>query len=285
MRAVALQAYFSQVDPELARHTPAAATTVTGDLARRVVVDDNKCANCHEWFEGHGGNRVIGAGNGATICLTCHVPNLSSSGRSIDPANAASRPNTGGPSTATVDLGTSDTWTWPENTNNLKDMIHGIHASAARTTDYEFVRGRNDGIYFNWSEVTFPAENGTRNCLLCHNEGTYELPLDDNALVTTVRTTGTDDGLDGNDFAAVGVARDNVPNPTDWVNSQTASTCYYCHDSGAALAHIRQNGGVISIPDPAAGSFTQRQDVDSVESCAVCHGDGKIAAIGAVHGI
>ena len=99
-------------------------------------------------------------------------------------------------------LGTSDTWTWPEDTNNLKDMIHGIHASAVRTFDYEFVRGRNDGIYYNWSEVTFPAEDGVRNCLLCHMEGTYELPLADNVLATTVRTTGTDDGLDGDDFAS-----------------------------------------------------------------------------------
>jgi OmcA/MtrC family decaheme c-type cytochrome len=167
----------------------------------------------------------------------------------------------------------------------MKEMTHGIHASAVRTFDYEFVRGRNDGIYYNWAEVTFPAEDGTRNCLLCHLEGTYGLPLADNVLATTVRTTGTDDGLDGNDFAAVGTARDSVPNATDWVNTAGASTCFYCHDSAAALAHMRQNGGVISIADPDAGDFTQRQNVDTVESCAVCHGEGNIAALNVVHDI
>ena len=288
MRAVAMQAYFTQVEPALARHTPSAVMSVTGDDERRMIVDGAKCADCHEWFEGHGGNRVIGFENGATICATCHVPNLSTSGRSINPANAADRdgdPATDDPAAATASLGTADTWTWPEDTNNLKDMIHGIHASAARTNDYVFVRGRNDGIYYDWAEVTFPAEDGTRNCLLCHVEGSYELPLDDNALVTTVRTTGTDDGLDGNDFEAVGAARDGVPNPTDWVNTPTSSTCFYCHDSAPALAHMRQNGGVLSIADPDVGEFTQRQDVVIAESCAVCHGSGKLAAVEAVHGI
>ena len=288
MRAVAMQAYFSQVEPALARHTPSAVTPVTGDEQRRMIVDGAKCADCHEWFEGHGGNRVIGFDNGATICMTCHVPNLSSSGRGIDPAVAADRdgdPGTDDPAGATTALGTADTWTWPEDTNNMKDMIHGVHASAMRTSEYEFVRSRNDGIYYNWAEVTFPAEDGTRNCLLCHVEGTYELPLDDNVLMTTVRTTGTDDGLDGDDFEAVGDARDTVPNPTDWVNTPTSSTCFYCHDNGPALAHMRQNGGAISIADPAVGSFTQRQEVVVAESCAVCHGSGKVAAVGSVHGI
>ena len=110
-------------------------------------------------------------------------------------------------------------------------------------------------------------------------EGTYELPLADNVLGTTVRTTGTDDGLDGDDFAVVGAARDNVPGAADWVNS----TCYYCHDSAAALAHIRESGGAISIADPDAADFAQRQDVVAAESCAVCHGAGKVADLSVVH--
>ena len=286
MRAVGLQGYFQQdISGEtVSLHTAAAVMGVTGDGARRTVVDSNKCANCHEWFEGHGGNRVFEV----AICTLCHVPNLSTSGRAIDPAAAADRdgdPATDDPSEATVALGTSDTWTWPEDTNNLKEMIHGIHASAVRTADYEFVRGRNDGIYYNWAEVTFPAEDGVRNCLLCHMEGTYELPLADNVLATTVRTTGTDDGLDGNDFAAVGTARDDVPNVTDWVNTPMASTCYYCHDSGSALAHMRQNGGVISVANPDEADFTQRQDVDTVESCSVCHGSGRTANLSVAHEI
>lgn len=299
MRTVALQGYFQydaddDESSDFSLHTLSAVMSATGDDARRQIVDANKCGNCHEWFEGHGGNRVIGLAAGAgpdmqqLVCTTCHVPNLSTSGRAIDPASAADRdgdPDTMDPSSATTDLGTSDTWTWPEHTNNLKEMIHGIHASAVRTDDYEFVRGRNDGIYYNWSEVTFPAENGVSNCLLCHLEGTYELPLSANVLPTTIRTTGTEDGSDDNDFAMVDAARDGVPNATDWVNSPSASTCYMCHTSGEAFAHMMQNGGMLSVADPAAADFTQRQQLGMEESCAICHGDGKIADLGVVHGI
>lgn len=294
LRAVALQGYFQfdrdgDEDAETSLHTLSAVMAVAGDEVRRTVVDNMKCGNCHEWFEGHGGNRVVGLSmdsvesQQASVCTLCHVPNLSTSGRAINPANAASRPATGQPSAATVDLASSDTWTWPEDTNSLKEMIHGIHASAVRNNDYEFVRGRNDGIYYNWAEVTFPAE--VNNCLLCHNEGTFELPLNQNVLDTTVRTTGSEDGLDGNDFAAVGAARNGLPNPTDWVNTAAASTCFYCHDSEAALAHMRQNGGIISVANADAADYVQRQEVVTVESCAVCHGDGKIASMSLVHGI
>jgi hypothetical protein len=40
---------------------------------------------------------------------------------------------------------------------------------------------------------------------------------------------------------------------------------------------------VISIADPDAADFTQRQNVAAVESCAVCHGDGSIADLNVVH--
>jgi OmcA/MtrC family decaheme c-type cytochrome len=287
MRTLGLQGYFmididgDEVD-ETPLHTLSAVMTAGGDEVRRQIIDPIKCGDCHEWFEGHGGNRVIGLGMSEqdleqpTICTLCHVPNLTSSGRSLDPALAAE-------GEAAVALGNTDTWTWPEDTNNLKDMIHGIHASGIRTAPYEFVRNRSNGLYFDWSEVTFPAENGTRNCLLCHRPGTYQLPLDENVLLTTVRTTATSDGLDNDDFNVVLTARASVPNASDWVNSSTSSTCYYCHDNAAALAHIRINGGTISVADPAFGDFTQRQNATGVETCNVCHGAGKIADVSVVH--
>ena len=291
MRAVALQGYFTQVDPELPRHTISAVMTVTGDETRRLVVDVNKCGNCHEWFEGHGGNRVVGLQLNPVdqtqplVCALCHVPNLSTSGRTFDIAAYLANPSDfNADSTKTVEARGEDPLAWPEDTNNLKDMIHGIHAATDRP--YEFVRVRSGNAYnFDWKEVTFPAQNGVRNCLLCHMEGTYQLPLTDNVLETTVRTTGTDDGMDENDLNAVIAARSSVPNATDWVSTPTASTCYMCHDSATAIAHIRQNGGVISIANPDEASFTQRQNVVTVESCAVCHGSGKIADLSVVHQI
>jgi OmcA/MtrC family decaheme c-type cytochrome len=86
LRAVALQGYFTQVsgpaappNAAVARHAISVVKNVTGDVVRRTVVDDEKCANCHEWFEGHGGNRV----KETQVCVVCHVPGLATSGRGI----------------------------------------------------------------------------------------------------------------------------------------------------------------------------------------------------------
>jgi len=280
LRAIGLQGYFQQdLDGDGAQdvslHTTSVVKAVTGDTARRVVVDNDKCAACHEFFEGHGGNRNFDI----AICTMCHVPNLTSSGRAVNPVNAEARP-----SDAFLALGTSDTSTWPEDSNNLKDMIHGIHASAQRTIPFDFVRGRNDGIYYDWSHVTFPAEAGTSNCLACHRSGTYRIPSDPNLLPTTVRTTQAADGLDA-DFTAAQAARDAVPNAEDWVNSPIASSCAYCHDTPLAAIHMMQNGAELSDKNPDNVNFVQRSAANPAESCAICHGPGKSADVDLVHGL
>lgn len=283
MRAVGLQGYFTQtagtngIAANTPRHTPSVVRAVTDDETRRVVVDNAKCANCHEWLELHGGNRVLNI----EICTLCHQPNLSSSGRGAAAANV----NAENQALLTANgFDPANPLTFPEDTNNLKDMVHGIHASSFRNFDYEFVRDRaaSGVFYYNWAEVTFPGEVGI--CTTCHLDDTWDLPLNSNVLDTTVRTTGAADGIDA-DTAAVAAARATVPNPTDWVNTPTASACYYCHDSDLAVAHMRQNGGAISIADPAANDFVQRGNVDTVESCAICHGPGKQADVKAVHGL
>jgi OmcA/MtrC family decaheme c-type cytochrome len=269
LRTVGLQGYLRQdldddgkYDESL--HTPSAVVTVTGDGARRRVVDNANCAKCHEWFEGHGGNRVYEI----AICTMCHVPNLSSSGRAIDPTD----------NDLEAELG-DDPLTYPEDAQNLKDMIHGIHASAFRTTAYTHVRGGRQGFY-DWSHVTFPRGAETSNCRLCHLPGTYGLPLSLSALPTTVRTTGEFDGMDDS-TDDVGTAIKNVPNLTDWINSPTASSCYYCHDSSAARSHMIQNGGLVSAADGTV--VTNRDSLVQMESCAVCHGSGKTADVEVVH--
>jgi OmcA/MtrC family decaheme c-type cytochrome len=262
LRAVGLQGYF-RIDTtgddeyDYSLHTPSVLMAVTGDEERRTVVDSVKCANCHEWFEGHGGNRVYNM----QICVMCHVPNLSSSGREItDPSDEV-----------VAELG-SDTLSYPEATQNMKEMIHGIHASAVRTTDYEHVRDRNDGIYYNWSEVTFPAE--TSNCLLCHDGDTYELPLDENVLVTTNRTTGVSNGLDATPDDVL-AARESLPNDTDFVISPISGSCYFCHDSEESVSHMEINGGSINV---------NRVDLDdNLETCDVCHGSGRDHSMDEVH--
>ena len=261
LRAVGLQGYF-QVDVNgetYSLHTPSAVIAVSGDDSRREVVDSNKCANCHEWFEGHGGNRVYNM----NICVFCHVPNLSSSGRTVNPATASEE----------VKAAYGDNpLLYPEATNNFKDMIHGIHGGEVRTTDYEFVRNRNDGIPYNWSEVVFPQSAG--NCIACHiDNSSFTPPLDEDTLLTTNRTTGEADGNDA-DTAAVEEARDNVPNDTDFVITPTAAACFACHDGEEVKAHMEGNGAAINL---------NRSNVVAVETCSVCHGSGKSADVAVAH--
>lgn len=277
LRAVALQAYFTQLSPAVPRHTVSVVAAHQDDEVRRSVVDSARCANCHEWFEGHGGNRVYEV----QVCVVCHVPNLSTSGRGADPANLALAASTAD------DLYGNDPLTYPEDTNNFKEMIHGIHASAVRESAYEFVRDRGtSGVYgYDWSEVTFPAE--VSHCALCHLEGTSALPLPDDVLETTVRTTLTDTSglIEGETEirADILAARASVPNATDWINTPTASTCFYCHDSEDSRQHMQQNGGLLSRAD--GSSFWQRVLYGTTyETCTVCHGAGKIADVTEVHG-
>lgn len=239
MRAVALQGYFTQLmgeDDDLPRHTPSVVQAVTGDAVRRQVVDIPKCLACHEILELHGGNRV----NNVQVCVTCHNPNLSSSGRTVNPADVSQEQKD---ALEAAGYDPNDPLSWPEATQNLKNLVHGIHASGVRDFDFEFVRNfRGDGRYFNWSEVTFPGI--LSDCDICHLPGTYDVDLPEGVLVSTDVTT---DGVNASREDVV-AARNSVPNPTDLILSPIAGTCYMCHDSIPAKAHMEQSGGAIDVP-------------------------------------
>lgn len=233
LRAVALQGYFQQTisGSNLARHAPSVVLGVTGDTGRRVVVDNESCANCHDQLSLHGGNRVFET----AVCVMCHNPNLTSSGRAADPA--------GLPAETVAALG-SDPLLFPEEPMNFKDLIHGAHSSSLRDRSFEFVRNRNGGLYYDFAEITFPGV--LQNCETCHLPGTYEADLPAGVLPTTAFVSGDtrDDIL---------AARDSMPNGTDLANSPLASTCYGCHASQAVEAHVESNGGIILEPRSMAG--------------------------------
>ena len=255
------------VGVSLARHTVSVSKNVTGDPLRREVVDSNKCGGCHEWFEGHGGNRVFDT----MTCVMCHNPNLSSSGRGANPANVSQAEKD---KMIAAGLDPANPLSWPEATNNFKDMIHGIHGSADRATPYEFVRDRGtSGVYFyDFSEVTFPAS--ANNCLVCHKPNTYTTNLNPAVLVSNQKTTT------GNDTttAAVVNVRKTVPNATDLVTSPIAAACNGCHDSTPAAAHMKQNGAFINLQRDAA-------NISYYETCNVCHGPGKTVDVKLMHGV
>jgi OmcA/MtrC family decaheme c-type cytochrome len=258
LRTVALQGYFTQVSPAAARHTLSVVKTVTGDTKRRVVVEAAKCANCHEVFEGHGGNRNIGKLSGATevvVCAMCHNPNLSSSGKTLDLAN-------------------------PEATNNLKDMVHAIHAGAFRKenggADFKFVRNFNNSARpYNFSSVKFPGI--LNNCESCHKSGTYaSVPA--GALVTTDVTIDTINLIDGI-AKTVAQSRATVPNATDTVITPFTGACFSCHNGPSAEAHIVNELGKLS-GDPVTWT---RNSAVSGESCVTCHGVGRLSDVTVKH--
>jgi hypothetical protein len=59
------------------------------------------------------------------------------------------------------------------------------------------------------------------------------------------------------------------------VNSPIAGVCFACHDTSAAIAHFDLNGGSIYQARTAA--------LNTIETCIICHGPGKIADIKEVH--
>ncbi len=261
MRTVGLQGYYQQnvAGETISLHTKSVVKTVAGNTPRRDIADSFGCGACHEIFEGHGGNRVFTADGGVQICTMCHNQNLTSSGRANATPIAGAGPNP-------ID--------YPEATNNLKDMIHGIHAADFRASAYEFVRGGSHGGFYDWSEVTFPGN--LANCTKCHLDTSYlpdEVP--ENALMSTDRITGVMSGMDATS-ADVAAARDTVPNDTDWVITPIAGACYACHNSLADMSHMEQFGGAIDW---------NRGSVDTVDTCAICHGPGNIADVTKAHGL
>jgi len=221
----------------------------------RQICDSEKCANCHEWFEGHGGNRVYTV----EVCAMCHNPNLSASAREVN-----------------LD--------YPETSNNLKDMIHGIHSPSVRDEPLEFVRNRSGGTWYTFitdeqldeypdgDVIAFPGD--LSDCETCHYEGTYgfdSLP-DDPHVSTYITSDGTDAST--TDVAA---ARDAMPNDTDLVMGVAAGACSSCHFNETALAHMEQNG--------AAMYWTRSEYLaeEPFETCELCHGEGRSADIEEMH--
>lgn len=297
LRAVALQGYFTQtsvagvdvnndgVPDNVGRHTPAVMKNVTGDATRRVNIKsgyvdntgalvDNPavvanlapigCLECHQAFEGHGGNRV----NNVQVCVMCHNPQLTSSGRTI-PDNVTIDP------TIVSKLG-SNPLAYPEVTQNFGEMIHRLHAgfgsepAATSTTaaglrqqnvrvnNFQIVRNRQAtpgvyGVYIDSAEVTYPGD--LTHCTKCHfasNPGagntpqSYKADLPTGVLFTTEKVTT---GNASETLAQIIGARqsfqghDPSGNPTDLVDSPIAGKCGSCHDAPAKVGHFLSTGG------------------------------------------
>lgn len=316
MRAVGLQGYFTQVSPAAARHTLSVVKEVSGDAVRREVVDSAKCGRCHEWFEGHGGNRVVGIGTvGQSICALCHNPNLTTSGRGIQQSlllfiannpvgtSLAAVTNflTGSSFSGTVSQGAKDANTaliaslgdnptlYPEASNNFKDMIHGVHAGKNAATvgiPLAFVRDRGTSGEFdyNFEEVTFPGV--LKTCLACHKDTTNStnatyVSIPSGAQVSTqVTTTGVPLTLQ----TAVGVGNNVTQVSADRASLPNAQDLVTTPFTATCRSCHSQPQTIAHFKSNGGQLLVQRNAVVSGgEACATCHGTTGPNALWNVH--
>lgn len=267
MRTIAMQGTITQVSgtggitANSTRYIKGAVKAVTGDTVRRSVVDNDKCFKCHDLIVFHGGSRTYNT----QLCIVCHNPNLSSSGRGASVANLSTTERA---KMVAAGVDPDVPANYPEASNNFKDMIHGIHAGSKRAADgapYQFVRDRGaSGVYmYDWSKVKFPGV--LKNCESCHIPGTYST-IPANTLATNQVTLGG---------GTVAANRASVPNTADMVIPAYTATCLSCHGSNNAGNHSISMGGV-RLTGVARSAATS-------DSCASCHSSGMSVDAATVH--
>ncbi|HKX99952.1 MAG TPA: OmcA/MtrC family decaheme c-type cytochrome [Steroidobacteraceae bacterium] len=135
---------------------------------------------------------------------------------------------------------------------DFKFLIHQLHSAQLQ------VCGFNNSIH-DFTDLRFPGR--LANCENCHRPNTY-YPVD----TAIVQATTFDAG-------------DRTTLADDRAVSPNASACSGCHTSDLARVHIEQNGGDFNAGKTEEGAMVSA----GVESCAVCHGPGRIADVKAMH--
>ncbi len=179
------------------------------------------------------------------VCSTCHNANATDIQRRVDAA-----------SECVTELGADD------ETIDMKVMVHAIHAGTIGICGYR----DSAHPYF---DVVYPGQ--LNNCEGCHEPGTY-YPVDaDERLATSI-----DAGPGG-----LAATADRSTLTDDVAISPNSAVCSACHTSDLARQHMIQNGG-----DFEAGKDDNGNIISSgVETCSLCHGPGRSADVGEVHGV
>jgi len=132
----------------------------------------------------------------------------------------------------------------------FKHLIHKLHRGDVLEQQpyivYGFGSSPKNYTAHDFGELRFPGD--LRNCAGCHTGTTWQLPLPSGVLPTVTSVVSG------------GVEMFGDPTPP------TQDACLACHDSPDAAAHAQSN---------TTGSGS--------ESCGVCHAEGKVEAVSAVH--
>ncbi len=299
MRTVALQGYFTQIGAptdkngatgNVARHAISVIKTVTGDTARRTVVDAAKCASCHEWFEGHGGNRVYET----QVCVMCHNTANATSGRGVADSFLKTFNFSIEQSKILKDWNFDPTATnaalkFPVTSNNFKDMIHGIHSGRERASTFMDARDSTSRGTIDLVDVRRLDFPGIRSrCETCHVTATGATTTYN--AVPAGALVSTHESIDAAYAAGIAGATAtpamaktalNTANATDKVTTPFAAACVSCHDSSPAKAHIDIQGAFV-LTDRSVAQKASRP-LEDIESCAVCHGPGRDFDTAKVH--
>jgi len=181
------------------------AVTDDAPVARRQVVDDAKCENCHANLSLHGENRHDANG----YCETCHMPGAT---------DAVVRPETDNP---------------PEGIH-FKYMIHKIHRGEELQNGYVVYGYR--GSVNDFSEVVFPGD--LRNCESCHLDGTYNVPLPDDVLPTLSPSTAINPVMLPTTSACLSChdSDDAAAHADANTSSKLGESCAACHGVGKTYA-------------------------------------------------
>jgi OmcA/MtrC family decaheme c-type cytochrome len=210
---------------------PITGTTL---VPRRKVVEVSKCLQCHTpHLSLHGSNRT----DEPQVCAICHNPNQTD-----------------------IPFRTSGA----EAPVDFKYMVHAIHAGKMRRTPYVVI-GRNGSVN-DYSHVSVPR---LRNCLTCHVDGTFELPLAPTVLGTTVVT--------GSSYLPTKVIDTDPSN--DLNITPIAAACSACHDDRKTREHMLREGARFDVLQADIDTGVAR------ERCVRCHGPGRNRDVRKEHGL
>ncbi len=254
---------------------------MSGYTGRRVVVDTQRCNNCHgklgvftaEAF--HAGQR-----NDGQSCNFCHTANGQDGGWTYDSKTFIHAIHAGNKRTNKFTWQSANTYwkiTYPGNLDNCEQChlpntynfgsayTKSNSAATATVAAYNSATASNM-LYSTVSAGAQTAGNASLSPYVATAPATCYGTAPSVAAATGVLTVAT---------RAVASATCTGTLSETLVSSPIASACFSCHDTADAVSHMQNNGGSLYAPRSSA--------LAANEQCLVCHAAGKVADTKVVH--